>query len=400
MSDPRLHYMRPLLTSPFHARTSALNRLNQWGPWGGYTTALAFDDVPMEYTAIRNQASLYDLSPMVKYRITGKDASAYLNRLTIRNVTKLMVDHVQYTAWCDDHGKLLDDGTLFRHGDTDFLLCCQERHLPWLLDSALSYDVEIREVTEDIAALSLQGPCAFAVLKAAGFADASTLKPFQLATFPLPSGGLLTISRTGFTGDLGYELWTTPDRALELWDLLFEAGKLYGIRPIGTTALDMARIEAGFIVTNLDFVPADIALRSNRARSPFEVGLEWMVDFDKGHFNGRRALLAETTKGTSRWALAGLDIEGNVSAENSLIYHNKSREVGHITAAVWSPSTKRNIALAMLERPYHDRRSDNLWVEVYAKRELQYHKLMLRARIAERPFFFHPRRRATPPGLF
>ena len=135
--------------------------------------------------------------------------------------------------------------------------------------------------------------------------------------------------------------------------ILFEAGALYGIRPIGTNALNMARIEAGFIITNMDFVAAEQAVRGDRARSPFEMGLEWMIDFDKGHFNGRRALLEEKTKGTSKWALVGLDIEGNVSAEHSLIYHNKKREVGHITAAIWSPTTKRNIALAMLERPYH-----------------------------------------------
>ncbi len=145
---------------------------------------LAYDDESMEYTAIRNQASVYDLSPMVKYNITGKDAVAYLDRLMIRNIGKLKTGHVQYTAWCDDEGKLLDDGTLFRHGETDFLLCCQERHLPWLLDSAAGFDVSVVEITEEIAALSLQGPCSFSVLKSAGFADAGKLKPFQLAQFP------------------------------------------------------------------------------------------------------------------------------------------------------------------------------------------------------------------------
>jgi len=400
MSDPRLHFRKPLLTSPFHARTSALNKLNEWGPWAGYTTVLAYDDASMEYTAIRNQASVYDLSPMVKYRITGKDAVAYLDRVMIRNIGKLKTGHVQYTAWCDDEGKLLDDGTLFRHGETDFLLCCQERHLPWLTDSAIGYDVSVVEITEEIAALSLQGPCSFAVLKRAGFEKVEALKPFQLAEFPFSADGTLTISRTGFTGDLGYELWTTPDRALELWDLLFEAGAIHGIRAIGTTALNMARIEAGFIITNMDFVAAEQAIRSGRARSPLEMGLDWMIDFDKGHFNGRRALVAEKAKGNSKWALVGLDIEGNVAAEHSLIYHNKKREVGHVTAAIWSPTTKRNIALAMLERPYHDARKDDLWVEIYALRELEYHKLMVRARVTERPFFNHPRRRATPPGLF
>lgn len=400
MTDPRLHFKTPLLTTPFHARTAAQNKLNSWAPWAGFTTALAFDDVSMEHCAIRNQVTVYDLTPMTKYLVTGRDATAYLDRLTIRNVAKLKVGHVHYTAWCDEHGKLLDDGTIFRLGETSYRLCCQERHLPWLLDSAYGFDVAITDVTGEIAALSLQGPCAFAVLKHAGFADAARLKPFQMADVPFGDAGKLTISRTGFTGDLGYELWTTPDRALELWDLLFEAGALYGIRPIGTTALNMARIEAGFIITNLDFISAEQAVRNDRARSPFEMGLDWMIDFEKGHFNGRRALLDEKARKTSKWALVGLDIDGNVSGEHALIYHDKRHEVGHITAAIWSPTVKRNIALALLERPYHAEKSGNLWVEIYAMRELQYHKLMVRARVTERPFFNPPRRKATPPGEF
>ena len=146
---------------------------------------------------------------MVKYRITGPDAAAYLNRLTVRNAAKLSVGGVHYTVWCDDDGKILDDGTLFRLAEDEYRICCQERHLPWLLDSAVGFDVEVAEVTEEIAALSLQGPCTAAVLKAAGF-DVSGLKPFRMASFPF-DGGTLTISRTGFTGDLGYELWTTPE---------------------------------------------------------------------------------------------------------------------------------------------------------------------------------------------
>ncbi len=399
MSDPRLHFRTPLLTSPFHARTSALNRLNSWGPWGGYTTVLAYEDAAMEYTAIRNQASVYDLSPMVKYRIEGSDAAAYLNRLTLRDAARLAPGQVHYTAWCDDEGKVLDDGTLFSHED-HYLLCCQERHLPWLLDSAIGYDVAVREVTEEIAALSLQGPCSLAVLRKAGFAGVDRLKPFQHARVALPAGDEATVSRTGFTGDLGYELWTTHDRALVLWDRLFEAGSEYGLRAVGTAALNLARIEAGFIITNMDFVAAEQAVRADRSRSPFEIGLGWMIDFEKRHFNGRRRLLEEKSKGTSKWALVGLDIEGNVPAENSLVYHNKRREVGHVTAAIWSPSTKRNLALASLQRPYHDPRGGELWVEIYAPRELQYHKLMVRARVADRPFFNPARRRATPPGDF
>jgi aminomethyltransferase len=399
MDDPRLHFRAPLLRTPFHARTSALARLNQWGAWGGYTTVLAYDDEAMEYTAIRNQASVYDLTPMVKYRIAGPEGEAFLNRLTLRNVAKLKPRHVHYTAWCDGDGKLLDDGTLFRFAADEFLLCCQERHLPWLLDSADGYDVSVREVTEEIAALSLQGPCAHAVLEGAGFGDTAVLKPFQMMRLDF-QGAPLTISRTGFTADLGYELWTSPGMALALWDQLFAAGSRYGIRPIGTNALNLARIEAGFIIANLDFVPAEQAVRNDRVRSPLEVGLGWMIDFEKGHFNGRRALLAERANGSSRWALVGLDIDGNVPADHALIYHRKTKEVGYITAAAWSPATKRNIALALVERPYDAEKSGDLWVEIYAPRELQYHKLMVKARIAARPFFDPPRRRATPPGRF
>lgn len=395
-ADPRLHYKTPLRQTPFHARTSALNVLNNWAAWSGYTTALCYRDAAMEHTAIRNAASVYDLCPMVKYRIEGAEAAAYLNRLTVRNAAKLSPGGVQYTVWCDDAGKVLDDGTLFRHSATDYLLCCQERHLPWLLDSAAGYDVTVREVTEEIAALSLQGPTSATVLKAAGF-DVSALRPFRMAQFAF-AGAEITISRTGFTGDLGYELWATPDQALPLWDHLFAAGAPYGITAIGTDALNLARIEAGFIITNMDFIPADQAVREDRSRSPFELALDWMIDWDKGHFTGRRALLAERDSGSSPWALVGLDIEGNIPVDGSLIYLNGKTEVGYITAAAWSPSTKRNIALAQVRRPHHAK--GNLMVEVYALRELQYAKLMLRAKVTDRPFFAPARRRATPPDPF
>lgn len=397
VNDPRLHFQTPLKQTPFHARTSAACQQNSWGPWGGYTTVLTYEDDAMEYTAIRNAASVYDLCPMVKYRITGKDAAAYLNHLTVRDASKLSVGGVHYTIWCDDAGKIIDDGTLFRLGQDEYRICCQERHLPWFQDAAYGYEVEIAEVTEDIAALSLQGPTSCTVLKEAGF-DVSDLKPFRMRNFPF-NGGELMVSRTGFTGDLGYELWTTPEHALALWDHIFAAGALHGIRPIGTHALDMARIEAGFIITNMDFIPSHQAVREDRCRSPFELGLDWLISWDKGHFTGRRALAAEKAKG-SEWALVGIDIEGNVSAEGSLIYHNQKDEVGYITAAIWSPTCKRNIALAHLKRPYHAEKNGNIWVEVYALRELQFHKLMLKATVCERPFFKPARRTLTPPAAF
>lgn len=387
------HFRTPLLQTPFHARTAAANVLNRWGPWGGYMTALCFGDVDMEYTAVRNAASVYDLCPMVKYRITGPGAAAYLNRLTLRDAARLAVGGVQYTAWVDDQGKLLDDGTLFRQGPQEYLICCQERHLPWFLDSALGFDVAVAEVTDEIAALSLQGPCSASALAAAGF-DVSALKPFRMVTLPF-QGAQITISRTGFTGDLGYELWMTPDQALPLWDHLFAAGVPFGIRPIGSDALNLARIEAGFIIAGMDFVPAHHALREDRPRSPLEMGLGWMIDWDKGHFTGRRALAAEKARG-SDWVLLGLDVPGNVSAEGAILYHDKRVEAGFVTAAAWSPALKANVAIAQVKARYAA--ATSLWVEIYALRELQYAKLMLQVTPTERPFFNPARRRATPPG--
>lgn len=388
------HFRTFLRPTPFHARTAPLNRLNRWGAWAGCTTALCFGDAAMEHTAIRNAASVYDLCAMVKYRFTGPDAAAYLNRLTVRDAGKLTPGGVHYTAWTDDAGKLLDDGTLFRLAPGDYRLCCQERHLPWLLDSAAGFDVDVREETEEVAALSLQGPCSASVLIAAGF-PVEALKPFRHAEYPFGTGSI-RISRTGFTGDLGYELWMTPDQALPFWDHLFAAGAPYGLMPIGTDALDLARIEAGFIITNMDFIPADQALREDRVRSPFEMGLDWLISWDKGPFTGRRALWAEKQGRTSKWALVGIDIPGNISAEGAILYHRQKTEAGTVTAAAWSPTLKANLALAQVERRFMDGR--DLWVEIYALRELHYAKLMLPVKVVERPFFNPLRKRASPPG--
>ena len=389
------HYETPLLKTPFHPRTEAANKLWSWGNWGGYTTALAFDDLAMEHSAIRNSASVYDLCPMIKYRIEGPDAADFLNRLTVRNAGKLSVGGVHYTAWVNDQGHILDDGTLFRLGPERYRLCCQERHLPWLLDSAHGFAVTVTEETTDVAALSLQGPTSAEVLRLAGF-DINGLKPFRMAEFALDTGRLM-ISRTGFTGDLGYELWTTPDLALSLWDRLFEAGKLHGLRPIGTEALNIARIEAGFIITGMDFIPADTCVREDRLRSPLEVGLGWLVDWDKGHFTGKAALMRQRDRGAD-WSFVGLDIDGNIPAEGAILYHGQKLEVGVITAACWSPVLKQNIALAQI-RTTHAKGAD-IWAEIYALRELHYEKLMMRARVVGRPFYAPDRRRATPPGRF
>ena len=394
------HFRTLRMASPFQPRLEALGRREDWYTWAGYKAPQSLWDEELEFFAIRSQAAVFDISPMVKYRIEGADAEAFLDRLTLRDVTKLGVGRVHYTAWCDDEGHVLDDGTLFRLAADRFRLCCQERHLPWLLDSAVGYEVAIEEETEAIAGLALQGPTSWAVLRDAGFAAAERLKAFDLADFA-HEGGSVTISRTGFTGDLGYELFVPAEAALSLWDRLFAAGRIHGIRAIGYTALNRARIEAGLIVANADFVTAEHAVRADRVRQPDEIGLGFMIDAAKaGHYNGRRAIEAARRDKTLRHVLVGLEIEGNVPAEHAIVYHRGKKEVGLVSAAIWSPTAKRNIAIASLERPYGDTVVDDLWVEIYAMRELQYQKLMKRAKIVPRPFVKLARRTANPPGIF
>lgn len=204
----------------------------------------------------------------------------------------------------------------------------------------------------------------------------------------------MLVSRTRFTGDLGYELWLRPDQAEPLWDRLMEVGELHGLRPIGSRALDLARIEAGFLMPHTDFVPAAEALRPTRGRSPFELGLDWLVDLDKGQFVGRRALVEERLRG-SKYRIVGLDVQGNRPAHDAFVYHDQEREAGHVTSATWSPVCKRNLAIATLRSQYLAH-TDNLWVQIYVSKELKWEKRMVRAYVVERPFFDPPRRWATP----
>lgn len=398
-SAAQSHFRTLRLATPFQPRLDALAKTDDWYDWAGYRAPNSLLDEELEYFAIRSQAALFDISPMVKYRIEGADAEALCNKVTLRDVSKLKPGRVQYTAWCDDAGHVLDDGTLFRLSPTRFRLCSQERHLPWLLDSAIGFDVEVEEETEAVAGLALQGPTSFSVLREAGFDGVERLKVFDLAAFP-HEGESVTISRTGFTGDLGYELFVPAELALSLWDRLMKAGELRGIRAIGYTALNRARLEAGLIVANSDFITAEHAIRADRRRMPDEIGLGFMVDAEKGHFNGRRAILGARAKKRLRHVLVGLEIEGNVPAEHAIVYHKKSREAGLISAAMWSPMAKRNIAIASLARPYGDTIVDDLWVEIYAMRELKYERLMKRARVVARPFVKLERRTASPPADF
>jgi len=394
-SNLRPHYRRPLLTTPFFERSQYLVETDTYVPWSGYTTPDVFSSVEQEYFAIRNSASVFDLTPMVKYRIVGPDAQRYLNRLITRDVSKLKVNRVAYTVWCNELGQLIDDGTVFRFGPNEFHLCTAERQLDWFLDSAIGFEVEIREVTDQIAALSLQGPTSCAVLKAMGLSGIENLKLFEMGHYRLGELPLM-VSRTGFTGDLGYELWIATEGALDLWDRLMAAGHTRGIRAIGYQALEMARIEAGFVLPNVDFISAARTIRLNRETTPFELGLEWLVALEKGHFNGRRALVEEKARG-SRRRLLGIEIAGKKPAHGSLLYDGEKglRQVGEIKSALWSPTCKRNIALAMIEAPYFSTLKE-FWVDIYVHRELLWERRMERAWPVERPFFAPERRKATP----
>jgi len=390
-------FRKPLLPTPFHARARAACVTDQFIAWSGYSTVDVFTTMEQEYFAIRNSCSVYDLTPMIKYRITGADSEAYLNRVVTRDLRKLKTNRVAYAVWCNDSGHVIDDGTIFRFGAEEFLLCTAERQLNWLLDSAIGYSVAIEEVTDNIAALSVQGPTSCGVLKKAGLAGVERLKPFEIGRFNLFDVPV-TVSRTGFTGDLGYELWMAPADAEQVWDELMLAGKSRGIRPIGSAALNMARIEAGFLMPKVDFVSAETTVHLGRDRSPYELGLDWVVDLSKSHFNGRRALVKEQQAGPRR-KLVGLDIAGQKPAEKALLYASKScrKQVGAVSSGLWSPTCKRNIALAMLDVPYFKLGSE-VWAEIYLCRELVWERRVAKAVVVEKPFFVPERRKLTPPA--
>ncbi len=398
MTIQEVHQSR--LRTPFYSRLAALDTLNTWHEWKGYTTADALYCAETEYFAIRNATAVFDLTPMTKYRIAGPDALPYIDRLVTRDMTKVKPGRVAYAVWCDDQGQVIDDGTIFHLRDGEYRLCSQERHFAWLNAAALGFDVTITEETAEVAALAVQGPTSFSILNRMGLTGLAELKPFGLTHVDF-EGVELMVSRTGFTGDLGYELWIAPEKAEALWDKLFAAGEVTGIRAIGEHALAVARIEAGFIAVYEEFLPAGETVRTGRTRSPLELGLDWLVDFKKANFNGRRALADEKRRG-STWRLVKLDIEGNKPAHHSYIYAKEKgnkEEIGFVTSAVWSPVCKQNIALGTVKTP-HGKVGDNIWVEVYYQREMHWSRVMAKATVVDKPFWFPPRRGATPPGPY
>ncbi len=385
-TDPKLG----LIPGPFHKKLEEQNRAQNWYDWAGYAAPGVLNSVEFEYFALRNQASLFDISPMHKYRLTGPDTTAMLNRLVTRDVRKISAGRVGYAVWCDEEGMVIDDGTLFHLGDNDWRLCCQEQMLTWLLDAAWGFDVSVVDETHSVAGLSLQGPTSYAVLEAAGL-DVSKLKPFDLAQIDHS----LMISRTGFTGDLGYELWCDWGKAEALWDRIWKGGEHQGLRAIGYEAVNLARIEAGFLTAGVDFQPVHATERLHRGQTPFELGLGRLVDFNKGHFNGRRELLSK--REAPRSLLMRFDVEGFKPSEGSLIYNRRKKEIGHITSGIWSPTAKRNIALAHVRMPDAGR-SSGLKAEIYTLQEGKWRTRMARLTPVTKAFFAPPRARATPPA--
>ena len=387
-----------LRLSPFHQRQAELNLRDAWSAWNGYKFADYYYDASYEYFCIRNTCGTYDISPMQKYLIEGPDALPMLNRMVTRDVSKLQIDRVTYVAWCNDSGRLIDDGTIFRLDEQRYMLTCGSPCLAWLRKSAFGFDdLDIHEYTDELAALSLQGPTSFAVLKRMGYPEIADLKPFGITRVPFDAGELL-ISRTGFTGDLGYELWIEPARALALWDALYAAGEDYGIQPYGEAATNMARLEAGFIMPNMEFNEALKTINFEYDQTPLELDLAWLVDFSKPHFNGRNALLRQQREGIKR-KLIKLDIEGNKPADDAILYSDRRcrHEIGYVSSGMWSPAVKANIALAVVDT---SALKGDIWAEIYYQKELRHHHKVARCTIKDKPFWAPARARQTPPAEF
>ena len=381
--------------SHFQPRLDALNVKNAWSVWNGYKFADYYYEAEFEYFCVRNTCATYDICPMQKYFISGPDAEKMLNRMVTRDVTKMRENRVSYVLWCNDEGRLIDDGTIFRLGSDQFMLTCGSPCTAWLSKARIGFpNLTIDDRSDSLAALSIQGPTSCAVLKKMGLGGIEEAKPFTIRHFDF-QGGSLMVSRTGFSGDLGYELWIDPELALELWDALYDAGSDYGIHPFGEQATNMARMEAGFIMPGCEFNEALKTVHFQHDQTPFELNLAWMVDFKKPHFNGRAALLQESIRGP-RYTLVKLDIEGNKPAEGSFIYNSRSctRDIGYVTSAMWSPAVKANIALAMIETPFL---KSELWAEINYEKELRHYHKVARCEVKDAPFWAPKRAKATPP---
>ena len=390
-----VQHLKPFLRrTPFHDRIDRWMHGNGWIRWMGFYSPAFFDSVQAEYFAVRTGATVYDVSPLIKYAIKGKDAAKYMNFLLTRDITKVKPMQAAYTAWCDDDGKMIEEGTTFRLGENDFILNAALHQLHWLHETAYGFDVDIQEISDDLAGLSLQGPTSRDILVAMGVQGIEKLAHFGIMETTV-DGHWLRIDRAGFTGDLGYELWVRPQDADWLWDTLFRLGDGYKIAPIGSLALDMVRIEAGFILVDADYIGSMHAVRLTQRESPIEAGIGWAVGLKKdAYFVGKRALKAEKEKGLSRHILVGIEIEGRKPAPGAFLYADAKakHEIGLTTSAMWSPLLKKNIAFARVPAGFN-KIGQEMWIEIWYPKEKKIERSMVRCWVANRMFFDPPRKK-------
>jgi aminomethyltransferase len=393
-----------LKTTPFHARTAALMEGQNWRRWAGHVVASSYELLhDREYSAIRNSAALIDVSPLYKYLIEGRDAARLLDRVLPRDMTKCRLNQVMYTPWCDSAGKVLDDGTVSRLEESVFRLTSADPNLRWLHQNAVGFDVKIRDISDVTAALSLQGPLSRDILIAAG-CDVSALKYFRLMRGSI-QGIPVTVSRTGYTGDLGFEIWVEAERGVALWDALMKAGASYGIVPSGILGLDVARVEAGLLMIEVDYISAHHALIEDQKSSPFELNLGWAVSLDKGPFVGKKALIEEKKRG-SAWNFVGIEISWEslerlyaerglpprlptVAWRTSVPIYSGGNQIGYASSGAWSPILKRYIALAHLETAYA-KPGTPVKMEV----TVEHRRKQADAVVAKTPFFDPPRKKS------
>jgi aminomethyltransferase len=392
----------------FHPRTSSLNVKQQWREWSGYFAASAYaDSHDIEYNAIREAAALIDVTPLYKYLVTGPDAPRLVDRVITRDATKLHQDQVFYTCWCDEDGKVVDDGTVTRLGPTTYRWTAADPSLRWILLNAHGLEVEVEDVTDELAALALQGPMARHVLERLTGQVFGDLKYFRRRASRFGEVDL-DVTRTGYTGDLGYELWVDREHAVELWDAVMDAGRPWSVRPAGMLALDVARVEAGLILLEVDYTSSRHAMIAEQSYSPFELGvLGHLTKFDKADFVGRRALLAEQARGGPARRLVGLELAWDgierlyasqdlppvmsavTSREPVPVFHGR-HQVGRATSTAWSPLLKQAIALASVAK---DQAETGTRLEVEWTVEARRGRVA--ARVVELPFFDPPRKRQT-----
>jgi aminomethyltransferase len=391
--------MFELKRTPFHERTSKLCLPQNWRRWAGYIVVGSYElTLDREYWAIRNSAALIDVTPLMKYIIKGKDATRLLNRVVTRDMDKLKVGQVYYTGWCDDEGKLIDDGTISRLDETTYRMTSADPSLRWLSMNAVGLDVEITEVTDRVAALSFQGPNSRKILNKVADKPVDELKYFRLLQNQV-DGIPVTISRTGYTGDLGFEIWMDAKDALTIWDALMDAGQDYGITPVGILAMDIARVEAGLFMLEVDYTSTTHAWIEPQKSSPFELGLDWTVALDKqGYFVGRRALEREKKEG-SAWKMVGLDVDWvgmerlyaevglppqvpGMAIRGSLPILVGNVQVGYASTSTWSPVLKKYIALAHIQKPYYE-----VGTDVRMEITVEHHRQHAPAKVVKLPFY-------------